>query len=198
LCQSFVEKKYTLFIMAKAAFVESLEQDFVVEEIQVSSDEDEEQIEQVPAPDNDVEKVPKLKGKKAKEPKLNDRIGNSKRKKLTFEDLGMEIQELPDLHQNTFTVLMDKLYDSAPKPLFVKSHTKVKVLIVSSSALRCLEIIRELKTTMPNVRVAKLFARHMKVNEQIEVIIILILVFKRIAISSRSWNTSAINQDFRN
>lgn len=155
--------------MAKAEFVESLEQDFVVEDIQVSSD-DEVAAEQFDRPTaEDIANPVKKEQKKAKASKTQDRVGNSKRKKLTFEDLGMEIAELPDLHQNTFTVLLDKLYVDAPKPLYVKSHTKVKVLIVSSSALRCLEIIKELKTTMPNVRVAKLFARHMKVQEQIEV-----------------------------
>ncbi len=170
--------------MAKAEFVESLEQDFVVEDIEVSSDEEE------------IAKAPKGTKIEDYKAKKEQRIGNSKRKKLTFDDLGMEIAELPDLHQNTFTVLLDKLYVNAPKPLYVKSHTKVKVLIVSSSALRCLEIIKELKSTMPNVRVAKLFARHMKVKEQIEVLLHLILVTEAIAVSCRSWHSCQISKDF--
>lgn len=51
---------------------------------------------------------------------------------------------------------------SAPGP----EEPALQVLILASSALRVLEIIRKLVPL--KTRIAKLFARHMKVNEQIE------------------------------
>jgi hypothetical protein len=166
------------------ANVESLEEDFIVEEIDFSGNESgneseleaAEALEEFPA---DELIVPAKKAKIAMDKastkaKDSSKIGNSKRKKLTFDDLAIPLSPLPLLHSHTYTCLLDTLYSSAPKPLYVKSHTNVKVLIVCSSALRCLEVLRDLKKGMSNVRVAKLFARHMKVAEQIEVRLIFI------------------------
>jgi protein CMS1 len=55
-----------------------------------------------------------------------------------------------------------------PKPLYVKTHTKIKVLILCSNAIRCLQVIKELRKSMPNIMVAKVFAKHMKITDQIE------------------------------
>jgi hypothetical protein len=93
----------------------------------------------------------------------------SKIKGISPLDIGIEVVENPELLQDNYLGLLDQLYKDQPKPLVVKSHTKVKVLIVCSSALRCLEIIRELKN-MPKLKIAKLFSKHMKINEQIEML----------------------------
>jgi hypothetical protein len=85
----------------------------------------------------------------------------------SLQDLGFSFAELPSRERiPTYSKLLDKIYLSSPKPLIVKSHTKIKVLVVCQSALRVLEIVKDLKTT-PNLKVAKLFARHIKVPEQL-------------------------------
>jgi hypothetical protein len=91
-------------------------------------------------------------------------IGNSKRKRTNFDDLGIDIDTCN--YDGTIVNLMDKLYQDQPKPLYVKSHSKLKVLIVCSSALRCLELIRQLKQM--NMKIAKLFAKHFKVSDQVK------------------------------
>ena len=58
------------------------------------------------------------------------------------------------------------MYQDAPKPLYVKSHTKIKVLVVCSSALRCLEVFKELVHS--KIKIAKLFAKHKKVDQQVQ------------------------------
>ncbi|KAJ3347575.1 hypothetical protein HDU91_006742 [Kappamyces sp. JEL0680] len=154
----------------------SLDDDFVVEKIDASSDEENFNSETVDGAvvewedSDEPSAVPSPADKKPAKPK-KEFVGNSKRQKLHFEDLGIDLQDLPSgLHERTWTALIDKLYESAPKPLYVKSHTKIKVLIVCSNALRCLEIIKELRASMPKIMVAKLFARHLKVSEQIELL----------------------------
>lgn len=122
---------------------DSLENDFLVENVLLSDAEVEQEDEA------QVEKVSKSSKKR-----------NSA---LTFEDLGIDATEST---QNSLIPLLDELYNDKPKPLVVKSHTKVKVLIVCSAALRCLELIKELKS-VPNLKVAKLFAKHMKIQDQI-------------------------------
>lgn len=84
-------------------------------------------------------------------------------------NLGFALTELPPFEMKDYSYLLSKLYQEMPKPLIVKSHTKIKVLIVCSSALRTLEIIKDLKQTR-NLAVAKLFARHLKLPEQLEML----------------------------
>ncbi|KAJ2994475.1 cms1 ribosomal small subunit [Globomyces sp. JEL0801] len=173
--------------MSNQKSVESLDEDFVIEKIQVNESEDgesdvgtnEEALEEFVDKDTvetTIQKSPEPKKKKQKKVKPAT-VGNSKRKQVTFEDLGnllqcnwldIDIDPTPELHEKSYSVLLGKdVYENADKPLYVKSHTKIKVLIICSSALRCLEIIKELRQT-PRVLVAKLFAKHMKLNEQIQ------------------------------
>jgi hypothetical protein len=127
---------------------DDLNQDFVVERVGVSDSETEEQ-------------APRAKVKIQK-----PMVGNSKRQQISFADLGIELDEL-ECADSSIVTFLDKLYLHQPKPLFVKTHTKVKVLIACSSALRALEIIKDLKG-MNNVKVCKLFAKHMKIKDQIK------------------------------
>ncbi|KAI8898358.1 U3-containing 90S pre-ribosomal complex subunit-domain containing protein [Globomyces pollinis-pini] len=161
--------------MSNQKSVESLDEDFVIEKIQVNESEDgesdvgtnEEALEEFVDKDTvetTIQKSPEPKKKKQKKVKPAT-VGNSKRKQVTFEDLDIDIDPTPELHEKSYSVLL--VYENADKPLYVKSHTKIKVLIICSSALRCLEIIKELRQT-PRVLVAKLFAKHMKLNEQIQ------------------------------
>ena len=107
------------------------------------------------APDQKVSRKLESKAKKSKKPKSMTN--------LTAEDLGINAESRSE---KTFIELLDNLYADQPKPLVVKSHAKVKVLIVCSGALRCLEVIKNLKS-VPQLKVAKLFAKHMKMEEQI-------------------------------
>ena len=126
---------------------DSLEDNFVIEDVLVSDVESDDSVQQ--------EQKQKIE---EKEPKKKNRYTA-----LRAEDLGIEAIEYSE---NSFITLLDKLYEEKDQPLFVKSHSKVKVLIVCSAALRCLEIIKELKS-VPKLKIAKLFAKHMKVEEQI-------------------------------
>jgi hypothetical protein len=96
---------------------------------------------------------------------------NNKRKKLVsrhnLDNLGFHFALLPSRERiPTYSLLLSKLYLEGYKPLIVKNHTKIKVLVVCASALRVLEVVKDLKTT-ENLKVAKLFARHIKLPEQL-------------------------------
>jgi hypothetical protein len=90
--------------------VEDLEDDFVVENVEVSSDgedfEKEEQLEEF------VEEKKTLKRPSSPEKIAHKEkpgfVGNSKRRRLTFNELGIEVNELPALHEKTWSVLLDK------------------------------------------------------------------------------------------
>jgi hypothetical protein len=141
---------------------DDLDANFVFETVLDSEEELEVRSEGSNAEDVQVEAVQSAEAAKPK-PKPK----KSKLDQVGPESIGIEVLETPELYESTYPVLLDKLYQDQPKPLVVKSHTKIKVLIVCSSALRCLEVIRELKS-IPNLKVAKLFSKHMKITEQIE------------------------------
>jgi hypothetical protein len=103
--------------------------------------------------------------KKTKKPESGNYVGNSKRKRLGFDDLGIDIEPLPKMNDKTWISLIDALYVDSEKPLFVKTHSKIKILVACSSALRCLDVFKELLNS--KIKIAKLFAKHKKIEEQI-------------------------------
>jgi hypothetical protein len=148
---------------------DDLDANFVLEEELVESGDEKEVIrssaddltENYIAEENSPKRSKDSKVQPAKQPK------KSKIKGIDPSDLAIDVLEVPELFNHSYVELLDKLYENQEKPLYVKSHTKVKVLIVCSSALRCIEVMRELKA-IPNLRIAKLFSKHMKINEQID------------------------------
>ncbi|KAJ3317166.1 cms1 ribosomal small subunit [Boothiomyces sp. JEL0866] len=147
------------------ASADSLDDDFYVEDINDNT----QQI--LPEEESDKEIKEKTE-KKEDSNKKKDSKDKKKKKKpkaerphMSFESLGVEVSTNPELDTPNISKLIDQLYMDSPKPLYVKSHTKLKVLIISSSALRCLEIYKEVREKAKTI---KLFARHLKINDQIE------------------------------
>lgn len=101
------------------------------------------------------------KAKKAKKPK-------KEAPKITYESLGFQFAELEyKTNSNSYSQLLHKIYLTKPKPLVIKSHSKVKVIIVCANALRVLQVVAELKSKSADIRVIKLFARHLKIADQV-------------------------------
>ncbi|KAJ3253744.1 cms1 ribosomal small subunit [Boothiomyces macroporosus] len=144
------------------ASADSLDDDFYVEDINdtnpVSDGEGKDDSDVKESAETKSTKTKEKKDKKKKKPK-------AERPHMSFESLGVEISPNPELDDPSISKLIDQLYLDAPKPLYVKSHTKLKVLIISSSALRCLEIFKQVREKAKTI---KLFARHLKINDQIE------------------------------
>ncbi|KAI8912717.1 hypothetical protein EDD86DRAFT_245590 [Gorgonomyces haynaldii] len=91
------------------------------------------------------------------------------RKRVSLDELGFTVSELPETDRK-YSNLVHQLFQSREKPLVVKTHTKIKVLIVCAGALRAIEIIKQLKEGSQKLQICKLFARHLKVQEQIQML----------------------------
>ncbi|KAL2914389.1 cms1 ribosomal small subunit [Polyrhizophydium stewartii] len=109
------------------------------------------------------------KAAKVKEADSSQPAKRAKRAALTLKDCGVEYQDQSDLAAEG-----DGAFPSAVRRVFgqdlaaiAKPKPSLQMLIVCSSAERTLEIIKHLKT-LTGVRVAKLFARHIKLEEQIQ------------------------------
>lgn len=155
--------------------VESLDEEYFIEDIPttVDSDAEEDAVFQdatttLPLSDDEqIETAVEAAAIPVPAPIIPKKVNKSKRKLLTFDDLGIDAIQSQAVN---YTQLLDDCYEKQPKPLYVKTHTKVKVLIVCANALRCLEVIKELRSSMPKVMVAKLFSKHMKVAEQVDML----------------------------
>lgn len=99
------------------AQVESLDDDFVFEKIQASDSEGEEFEPEEVQEEITEELGADLKKKESPLATLNvkaqslkrkkERVGNSKRQKLDFTDLDMEVKPKPVLYDNSWTCLLD-------------------------------------------------------------------------------------------